>query len=84
MARNIAFALPPELSDRAGHVKWPLRVAGALAAAAAIIYLASGSSLTFPEEVVAAPVEVKATVHEIDEFESQKKAALIEDLPPQF
>lgn len=83
MTLNTAFALVSDVSTRTLRIKWPLVVAAALAAAAAID-LATGFSLTVPQEVVAGPIEVQAVVHEIDEFESQKKAASMEELPPQF
>lgn len=83
MTLTTAFALVSEISTRTLRIKWPLVLAGVLAAAA-VIDLTTGFGLTIPQEVVAAPMEVRAVVHEIDELESQKKAASIEELPPQF
>jgi hypothetical protein len=83
MTLNTAFAPASEVSTRTLRIKWPLVVAGALAAASAID-LTTGFSLTAPQELVAGPIEVQAVVHEIDELESRKKAASIEELPPQF
>ena len=83
MTLNTAFALVSELSTRTLRIKWPLVVAGAFAAVAAID-LATGFTLTVPEEVTAGSIEVQAVVHELDEFESQKKGASMEELPPQF
>lgn len=71
MTFNSAFALASEVSARAGRIKWPLAVAGALAAASAID-LMTGFSLTVPDEVIA---EVKAVAQEADRLESRKKAA---------
>ena len=80
MTLNTAFAFASEVSTRTGRIKWPFVVAGALAAASAID-LTTGFSWTVPDEVIA---EVNAIVHEIDERESQKKAASLEEPPPQF
>ena len=78
MTLNTAFTLASQVFSRSGRVtKWPFVVAGALAAASAID-LATGFSLTIPDEVIA---EVEAVVHPIDERESQKKAASLEELP---
>lgn len=71
MTLNAAFALALEV---AGRIRWPLGVAGALAAAAAID-LITGFSLTIPDRVIA---EVEA-IHKVDELESRKKASSVQD-----
>jgi hypothetical protein len=71
MTLNTAYAFALEI---AGRIQWPLGVAGALAVAAAID-LITGFSLQIPDRVIA---EVEA-IHQIDELESQKKAASMED-----
>jgi len=71
MTLNTAYALALEI---AGRIQWPLGVAGALAVAAAID-LMTGFSLEIPDGVIA---QVEA-IHQIDEVESRKKAASVED-----